>query len=430
MVSPRGGAEAADRAGSESAHDLTVTVVLPCLDEASSVGLCVEEALTSLADAGIPGEVIVADNGSDDGSPEVAIAAGARVVHESNRGYGSALLAGFREARGDVVVMADADFTYDLGRIPDLVAPIERGDADLVLGSRLDAATRATMPWLHRFVGTPVLTFLAARACGRRVVSDSQSGFRAFRRDSVAALGLHSTGMELASEMLIRAARGGLRITEVQTGYRPRIGESKLDTFADGWRHLHLILLLAPDLVLVGPGAALLLFGLVLQVLSSLDPSGVASVGSLRWQPVFFSTIAIVLGVQALLAGAVLAHHSSVSKMGVQRRFAFVERASFPNRCMAAGVAAVAAGLAVDAVLFVIWLDDRSPPTRYPGYASLAQSLIIVGGTLTTFGIVTRFQRARAFREHVGARRASATSEQRSVSGSRPSSSPRRGRSR
>jgi hypothetical protein len=217
--------------------------------------------------------------------------------------------------------------------------------------------------------------------------------------------------MELASEMLIRAARAGLRISEVQTGYRPRIGESKLDTFADGWRHLQLILLLAPDLVLVGPGAALLAAGVALQVWSSLDPSGVASVGSLRWQPVFFSSIAIVLGVQALLAGAVLAHHSSVSTPGVQRRFEFVGRPSFPNRCTAAGVLAVVVGLLVDVALFVVWLDDRSPPTRYLGYASLAQSLIIVGGTLATFGVVTRFQRARAYREYAGARRASASDD-------------------
>ena len=156
------------------------------------------------------------------------------------------------------MVMADADFTYDLGRIPDLVGPIIEGRADFVLGSRLDSATRSTMPFLHRFIGTPVLTFLTARACGRRVVTDSQSGFRAFTREIARKHDPERVGMELASEMLINSARAGLRIEEIQTGYRPRIGQSKLETWADGWRHLTLIFMLAPDLLLIGPGLVLL----------------------------------------------------------------------------------------------------------------------------------------------------------------------------
>ncbi len=244
------------------ASAVDVSVVLPCLNEAESVGACVTAAKAALAGAGISGEVVVVDNGSTDGSPELAADAGARLVRESQRGYGSALRAGFAAARGEIVVMADADLTYDFAKIPDLLAPIQAGHADMVLGSRLGGATRQTMPFLHRFVGTPAITFLTARACGRRVVRDSQSGYRAFRRDAVAELDLQATGMELATEMLIRAARGGLRIAEVETGYGPRVGESKLSTFSDGWRHLQLVLLLAPDLLLVGPGLALFGLGL------------------------------------------------------------------------------------------------------------------------------------------------------------------------
>ena len=207
----------------------------------------------------------------------------------------------------------------------------------------------------------------------------------------MAALDLQSTGMELASEMLIRAARAGLRVTEVQAGYRERIGDSKLDTFSDGWRHLQLILLLAPDLLLVGPGALLLIVGLMLSILGFVSPSGV-DLGSLRWQPVFFSGIAIVLGVQALLAGAVLANRSSISTGAVHHRFEFVGRPSFPGRCLLAGLVAVAAGLACDFVLFLGWVNGKaSPPVSGLGLASLAQSLIIVGGTLISFGIVSRF---------------------------------------
>jgi hypothetical protein len=222
-----------------------VSVVLPCLDEAGSVGRCVTEARAVLTAAGIHGEVIVVDNGSTDGSAAVAAGAGARVVTERRPGYGRALRAGFAAARAGVVVMADADSTYDLARIPALAEPVLAGRADLVLGNRLGPGARAAMPALHRLVGTPTLSFLIGRVCGGPVVADSQSGFRAFDRRRVDALGLRAAGMELASEMLIRAARAGLRIEEVDVGYRPRIGESKLSTFSDGLRHLRLIVRLA-----------------------------------------------------------------------------------------------------------------------------------------------------------------------------------------
>jgi Glycosyl transferase family 2 len=367
-----------------------VSVVLPCLNEAESVGACVAAAKSALAGAGISGEVVVVDNGSTDGSPELAADAGARLVREAQRGYGSALRAGFAAARGEIVVMADADLTYDFSRIPDLLAPIQAGHADMVLGSRLGGATRETMPFLHRFVGTPAITFLTARACGRRVVRDSQSGYRAFRRDAVAELDLQATGMELATEMLIRAARGGLRIAEVETGYGPRVGESKLSTFKDGWRHLQLILLLAPDLLLVGPGLALFGLGLLLLGVGFAYPTGV-DVGSLRWQPVFFSGIALVTGLQAALAGAVLAHHSAVVAPGVRRRFAFVGRRSLPGRSLAAGLIMVAAGLAFNLVLLVRWLGGNpSPSGQGYGLAALSQALIILGATLVSFGAVSR----------------------------------------
>jgi hypothetical protein len=398
--------------GRTDGTSMGVSVVLPCLDEAESVGACTEEALDALAAAGLPGEVVVVDNGSTDGSAEIAAAAGARVVYEARPGYGSALRAGFDAAAYEIVVMADADLTYPLDKIGQLVRPVLEGDADLVLGSRLDDATRHTMPFLHRYVGTPAITWLTARACGGRVVSDSQSGYRAFRRDQLPAMNLRGTGMELATEMLIRSSRAGLRIAEVHTGYRPRVGESKLDTWGDGWRHLQLILMLAPDVLLIGPGAVLTVLGLVMLLLAFLRPEGV-EVGSLRWQPVFFSGIALVLGVQALLAGVVLAHNSSLASGRTARRYAFVGKPTFPKRCVYTGGAGVAAGLLINVLLFAGWLQgDESPPVRGFGLASLAQSLIIVGGTLVSFGLVTYFGRGpqrqrRAARERADdARRA------------------------
>lgn len=229
---------AATTSGVES-RPLDVSVVMPCLDEAASVGRCVGAALGAFEACGFRGEVIVVDNGSSDGSAAVARAAGARVVTEPRRGYGSALRAGFAAAQGEVVVMADADSTYDFRQIGRLVDPVRAGDVDMMLGSRLDSA-RATMPFLHRTVGTPVLSMLISRLGGPRV-TDSQSGFRAFRRAGLGALGLQASGMELASEMLLRAAQEGWRVSEVPVGYHKRIGESKLATIPDGFRHLRLI---------------------------------------------------------------------------------------------------------------------------------------------------------------------------------------------
>lgn len=368
--------------------DPVVTVVLPCLDEEASVGPCVAEALEAMAGAGLDGEVVVVDNGSSDRSRERAMAAGARVVDQPARGYGNALLAGIEAARGTVVVMADADCTYDLSKVPQLVGPVLDGDADLVLGSRVSGATRQTMPFLHRFVGTPAITFLITRACGGAVVRDSQSGYRAFRRDAIDDLHLRSGGMEFASEMLIRAARAKLRIREIETGYRARVGVSKLNTFADGWRHLQLVVTLAPDLLLVGPGLGLFAVGLAMAVVGLVSPTGV-ELGSLQWQPVFFSTIALVLGVQAFLAGAVLSCRLAALSGRPSSAFAFVSRPSFPTQCLRSGTLAAVAGLGLDVVLFGAWIGEVPVMSRGLALAALAQSLLIVGASLATFGVVS-----------------------------------------
>jgi len=175
-----------------------VTVVLPCLNEQGSVGECVDEAHAALLAAGMKCEVLVVDNNSTDRSIEIALAHGARVIRERRPGYGSALRAGIEAAYGDIVVMADADLTYDLSRIAQLVQPVADGSADIVLGERLSEAPRSTMPLLHRHVGTPLLTLLVRRATNGLTVTDSQSGYRAFRRDAILALGLSATGMEFA----------------------------------------------------------------------------------------------------------------------------------------------------------------------------------------------------------------------------------------
>jgi glycosyltransferase involved in cell wall biosynthesis len=365
----------------------TISVVLPCLNEASSVALSVREALDALASAGLAGEVIVVDNGSTDESARIAAAEGARVVFEQQPGYGQALQTGVAHARGAIVVMADCDNTYDLKQLPQLIEPLLHDQADLVLGCRLESATHTSMPFLHRYVGTPVLSYLVRRASGSLPVRDSQSGFRAFRRKTLLSLGLRSTGMEFASEMLIRASDEGLRITEIPTNYRPRIGESKLDTVGDGWRHLRLILLLAPHLLLFGPGVVLFLGGLGLSILALISPAGL-EIGSLRWQPVFFSTIAISLGLDMAIGGMVLAYRSSLVAKSARRKFGFVGQRGFPALCVRAGVAAALIGLATDGYLFLLTVSASHPLSPGSAVAAAAQSLLIAGCSLATLGFL------------------------------------------
>ena len=381
---PSGGARTGDVIPATFAVP-SVSVVLPCLNEVQAVGACVTQALDAMAAAGYRGEVVVVDNGSSDESAAAATAAGARVVHEGRRGYGRALRTGIAHSVGDVVVMADCDGTYDLGNLARLVAPVARGEADMVVGSRLDGATRRSMPVLHRYVGTPALTLLVSQVTGGLRLSDSQSGFRAFRRSDAVGLHLRSSGMEFASEMLVKASRAGHRIAEVPTQYSERIGSSKLNTLADGWRHLRLICLLAPQLLLTMIGAVVFCAGGVVTLVGFISPSGV-TIGSVRWQPVFFGGIALILGVQALVTGLMLAELGLRDGSG-RPGLAFMAAASFHRRCKLVGAAAALTGFGLDAFLLVRWIDGV-PFSRALALAGLAQSLIICGGSIASFGML------------------------------------------
>ena len=356
-----------------------VSVVLPCLNEESSVGACVTEALDAISAAGLTGEVVVVDNGSSDASAERAVAAGARVVAEATPGYGAAIRRGITEATGTVVVMADADATYPLDRLVELVTPVLHGEADMMVGSRLHAATRQSMPLLHRFVGTPVLTWLVREGTGASGLSDSQSGFRAFRVDTVDRLGLRSTGMEFASEMLIRAAQQGLDVREVPLGYRDRVGESKLDTWSDGWRHLRLIIRLSPQILLWKPGLAMALLAVIVYAVPIIWPRGIP-IGSTMWQPVFLGTILLVLGTLAALSGALLARNSPSASTATRLRFAWVDDPRFLRWGIRGSLLVTLAGVVLEMMLFVTWvaMPDAGPQRRI-ALAGLAQGLLLTG---------------------------------------------------
>ena len=197
--------------------------------------------------------MLVVDNDSEDRSAELAEAAGARVILERRRGYGSAYLAGFAAHGASYIVMADADLTYDFGEIPRFVAELE-GGAELVMGDRMDNIKPGAMPWLHRYIGNPILTGIL-NLFFRTGVGDAHCGMRALRRDVLPRLDLRTIGMEFASEMVIRASKENLGSSEVPIEYHPRGGESKLSTFRDGWRHLRFLLVHSPTHLFIIPGS-------------------------------------------------------------------------------------------------------------------------------------------------------------------------------
>ncbi|HEV3328802.1 MAG TPA: glycosyltransferase family 2 protein [Acidimicrobiales bacterium] len=288
-----------------------VTLVLPCLNEEHGVRSCVETARDVFARAGIKGSVLVVDNGSTDRSVEVALAAGARVIRQVEPGYGAALRSGLEAARTEYVVIADADGTYELAAIPRLLQPLLDDEADVVMGSRLDAATVSTMPSLHRYLGTPVLTRLVNRAAGGRTkVHDSQSGFRALRRSQFLDLGMTATGMEFATEMLIKSSWSRLRISEVPTTYCERIGESKLDSFPDGLRHLRQILLLSPDAFASLPGIAMTVVSLLFWGIVCFATQGEGIIGSYSWMGIVVATVFGVLGPMTYCTGLVVKYRA------------------------------------------------------------------------------------------------------------------------
>ena len=299
-------ADIAPRAG-----DIELSVLMPCLNEARTLPACIAKARRFLDAAGVRGEVLVADNGSTDGSQALARSLGARVVDVPERGYGAALITGIEAARGRFVVMGDSDDSYDFEHLQPYVDAL-RGGAQLVMGNRFAGGIRpGAMPPLHRYLGNPVLSFIG-RAFFKVRVRDFHCGLRGFERDALLALGLHCKGMEFASEMVVKAALGGLRIAEVPTTLSPdgRDRAPHLRSWRDGWRHLRFLLLFTPRWLFLYPGVALTALALLQLVYAQLHLPG-----DTRW-PVgihtqLFAAGGMVLGFQTMLfaMGAVLARH-------------------------------------------------------------------------------------------------------------------------
>lgn len=280
---------------------IELSIVMPCLNEAATLGGCIAKARSFLGGRNIVGEIVVADNGSSDGSQAIARANGARVVDVAERGYGSALLAGIRAARGAYVIMGDSDDSYDFSGLAPFLDRLRAGD-DLVMGNRFAGGILpGAMPALHRYLGNPVLSALG-RAFFRSPVRDFHCGLRGFRREAILGLDLQAPGMEFASEMVVKATIQRLRISEVPTTLSPdgRGRPPHLRSWRDGWRHLRFLLLFSPRWLFFYPGCALFLAGLV--VMAALLP-GPLRIGDVAFDihTLFYASLAVVLGSQTML---------------------------------------------------------------------------------------------------------------------------------
>jgi glycosyltransferase involved in cell wall biosynthesis len=351
-----------------------VSVVIPCLNEADSIQQCVTAARRVLFRAGLPGEIIVVDNGSEDGSAELARLAGATVVEEPRRGYGSAYLAGFAAARGEYIVMIDADLTYDFDEIPRFVDELRNG-AQLVMGNRLNGVQPGAMSSLSR-VGNPVLSgFL--NMLFRTPVGDAHCGMRALRRDALPTLALQATGMEFASEMVIRAARAHLEIREVPISLHPREGESKLSPFRDGWRHVRLMLVYQPRFLFFLPGALAGALGTLLMLLVFLHVSLFGR--SYYVHTLLAGSLLVVVGAQ-LIGFALCGRQYAVYQLGDRDpTFERLGTRIHLEHGLLLGLTLMVGGLGIGGLIFARWAESGLGSLSQERLTILAATLLIVG---------------------------------------------------
>lgn len=365
---------------------MELTVVLPCLNEAETLAVCIRKAKASIASLGVDGEVVVADNGSTDGSQDIARAEGARVVDVPIRGYGAALMAGITDAHGTFVIMADADDSYDLSNLGPFVEAL-RGGADLVMGNRFAGGIKpGAMPALHRYLGNPVLTAIG-RVLFRSPVRDFHCGIRGFRREAIIGLDLRTTGMEFASEMVVKATLQKLAIVEVPTTLSPdgRSRPPHLRTWRDGWRHLRFLLLYSPRWLFLYPGVVLVVLGLGLGIALLPGPIAIGD-HALDVSALVYAMSAVLIGFQAILFAAfsrafVTNEGLMPPSKGMQRAFRLLNL----ERGLIIGFVLLFAGIAMAIYGFLHWgsVDFGSLDARD------AIRMAVPAATLSVLGVQT-----------------------------------------
>lgn len=356
---------------------------MPCLNEAETLGACVEEAVSALREQGLHGEVIVADNGSTDGSQEIAARLGARVIVVGEKGYGRALQGGIAAARGRFVLMGDSDGSYDFTYVGRFVEKLREG-WDLVMGNRfLGGIQPGAMPWKNRYIGNPILSGIG-RLLFRCPAGDFHCGLRAFRKDACERLALRTSGMEFASEMVIKATLFGLRITEIPTTLRPdgRSRPPHLRPWRDGWRHLRFMLLFSPRWLFLQPGLALMFVGCAIGVRLMRGPLAIGPV-ALDVHTLLFAAVAVLIGFQSM-AFAILTKVFAIQSGVLPRDARFQRWCSVINleKGLMLGAALGIVGLALSLEAIGLWGRHSFGPLT-PG---ALLRWVIPGGLLLTLG--------------------------------------------
>ena len=332
----------------------SVSVILPALDEELTIGKCIKKIQTVFAEYSIDGEIIVAD-ASRDRTPEIAGSSGAIVICPEKKGYGNAYLAAFNVARGQYVVLGDADDTYDFLEIPKLLAPLKNG-ADFVIGSRFKGTIcPGSMTALHRYIGNPVLTWMVNWIFHTRF-SDTHSGFRAITKEALDRLSLKTGGMEFASEMLIMASKENLRIEEVPINYYPRHAPSKLHSFADGWRHLRFVLLMKPLPFIAIPGIIFAAVGFLLMSFFYVE----GNVESSHLHTFILGAIMMMGGMQVVLTALLMKTYSVIhgyeKKVGIIKLFM---RYHNLEKFLIAGAVLAFFGILLGLTIFIRWISEN-----------------------------------------------------------------------
>lgn len=364
-----------------------LSIVMPCLNEAETLEVCIRKAQGYLDRSGVLGEIVIADNGSTDGSQEIATRLGARVVPVAEKGYGSALMGGIRAARGTFVIMGDADDSYDFSDLDPFVERLRSGD-DLVMGNRFRGGIEpGAMPPLHKYLGNPVLSFVG-RLFFPSQIRDFHCGLRGFRRDAILRIGLITTGMEFASEVVVKSTLLGLKISEVPTTLK-KDGRSRpphLRSWHDGWRHLRFLLLYSPRWLFLYPGLIAFLVGLIGSAVLAITPIQLGQVGLNVATQVYLAALAVV-GYQALLFAVLTKMYAQHEGFWIPRsaRFErFAARVSLESGALL-GVVVFVLGLVVGIVQFAVWAASGFGPQDVVDTVRLAvpASLLMMLGVQT-----------------------------------------------
>jgi hypothetical protein len=370
-------------------EEIEVSIVMPCLNEAKTVGVCAAKAKATLERLGVKGEVVVADNGSTDGSQDIATAHGARVIHAQRRGYGSALQAGIEAARGKFIIMGDADDSYDFTNLEPFIERLRGGD-DLVMGNRFKGGIKpGAMPWLHKYVGNPVLTGIL-NLFFRTPISDAHCGLRGFRKEAYEKLQLTTPGMEFASEMVVKASLHKQKISEVATTLSPdgRDRPPHLRSFRDGWRHLRFLLLMCPRWLYLIPATLLVVGGGALMAWLTAGPRQLGQV-TLDIHTMLLGALGVLVGYQILWMYLFAKIHGWISGLLPPRTFhvRLFERLNL-ERGLIIGLAMLATGIGLNVWLAYSWYANAMGPldVQVTFRPALWGFTLMILGVQTVFG--------------------------------------------